>query len=112
MPIITPPNANVPLTHEALLANFVAMIKTQIDAQFHQNITVFNNTWKEIYNNPKFTPAEIFTALGSDATQLLIISQAFGTAINAVIPNTVSLVPPVTLTPNADGAVSVTPKTN
>ena len=96
-------------THAELLAAYVASIKAEINATFHINVNTYNNIWNSVYGSKQFTDAEIFAALGTDAVQLLIISQAFGTAINTVVPNTVSLTPPDTLNPQADGSVTVTP---
>ena len=110
MPIITPTQTTPHiLTRDERLTLYVQNIENQINAQFRTNVMVYQNIWRSIFNGQEFTDVEIFNSLGKSAVELLAISQNFGGAINATVANTVPMVPPDALAPQADGSVVVTP---
>ena len=115
MPIIpeqTPPPVISPIEEKAMaIAQYVTFVKNTLLSLFEQNTSVYNNTWVRTWKSTVYTPQEAFDALFADdpknVIQLLTLSSAFGQAINAVVPNSVSTTPPQTITVNADGSVTL-----
>ena len=92
---------------QELLLNEVDRVKGMIRQQFIQNVAVYNNVWRLVYNHETFTAEEIFAEIGTDAVELLTVASAFGQAINYVKSHSVPVNPPKKLTPQADGSIKV-----
>ena len=61
-----------------------------------------------VFNNPQgLTPQEVLDALGTNAAELLSLSDLLVQTVNAAAPGTITPGYPVTLTANPDGTVTV-----
>ena len=69
----------------------------------HQHTIAFNKVW----DNPNFTPQEIIDAFGSDAASLFSISWSIQQILLAADPNYKLLIPPMNVTLNSDGTVTL-----
>ena len=87
------------------------LLKRQLTANVNQlfiqmkgtYLNGFNTVWK----HPKLTPQEIFDAFGTDARDLVVSSYGVAQALNAIVPNTITEIPPYEYTINDDGTVTV-----
>lgn len=84
-------------------------ITNDIRRAYNQMIQVFNTSSRLIWNNTQASPEEMFTAFGTDAAQLFVMSGAIITLANTVAG--VSLPSPVppnySFTINNDGSVTL-----
>ena len=101
-------NTTKELTQAQKLKEFISSIKQSnkvaLDMLKKSHEINFNNIW----NNPSFTPQEIFDEFGTDAVQLFQVSSATQEFIKMCDPDYEILVPPVEFTINEDGTVTVT----
>jgi hypothetical protein len=105
------PSAPPALTKEQAQSKLSFMVRDTIN----RDLSVIFSTFKAVYdaiwtNKDGLTPQECFDALGTDAVEMVMVSNAIQTAVNSVVPNSMDFSVPATwtMTPNQDGTVTVT----
>jgi len=104
---ITPPVVDVPTAQAKQLAMVKRVINEIIGDIMKQFPIVFDSMWN---NKMGLTPQQAFDALGTDAVQLIIISNGLQQLVNTLVPNLMNFSVPTgwTMVPNQDGTVTVT----
>lgn len=90
-----------------------SQIKQTARGTYQQLLTTFENSVRLFWRNPQATPAEIASALGTDAREVFQLHAKLGALLNEIKPgciaNAVNVIGDVTY--NDDGTITVKPKT-
>ena len=106
MALIVPPTPigkDVP-TQQALLKQ---VVQNAMTGQFTQLNAGMLRIFKTLWQHPILTPQQAFDAFGTDAVELFVIADAVAALLNSVVPNSCDLTPPVAVTRNNDGTVTL-----
>ena len=83
-------------------------IQSQAAALFTNMGRTYEQISNIVFNNPQgLTPQEVLDGLGTNAAELLGLSDLLVQTVNAAVPGTITPDRPGTLTPNPDGTVTV-----
>ncbi len=107
MSIINIQNGSAVPTVEQKQATKRALITSKIQSSFNQVIKDYNEAFNLVWNSADLNPQEVFDGFGTDAAQLFLIAGAFQSAVNAVVPDTLTQVPPLSYTIAEDGHVVI-----
>jgi len=105
--IITPSSPPTPTTAQ-LQTNVTRDIKNTCTQLFNFNVANFTKVYNLVWANPNgLTPTQVCAALGTDAGALFSLAGSLQAVINAAHPGALPQVPPVTVTVNTDGSVTL-----
>ena len=97
-----------PLTPDEILQRQVDALKNEMNRQYRQNVRVFSNAARFVWQNPSFTPAEVLAKFGTDAADLFKLSGAFVGMMDSYQGTTTQVIPDGYVpTIHEDGAVTV-----
>lgn len=84
-------------------------ILRDVQMSFSQVLNMYARGVDQVWDNPRFTPAEIVTALGTDAVEVFTLHGALGNLLESVKPGcTATFAAKIgDFTPNADGTIVV-----
>lgn len=108
MPIINPNQPSAPTPQERL-QNRAVSFSNQLNQQYNQIITLATQVAEFVWRNPLgMTPQQVFDAFGTNAGDLVKISQAYTILIQTYTGVAPQITPPgFKVTVNNDGTVTV-----
>lgn len=96
----------VPLTVPDYQAQTQASVLSTLQSAVSGAVSGFVSIYGQLWNNPNLTPQQVFTAFGTNACQLVQISQNFQSTMNTLAPNSIPS-PQYSLQINPDCTVTV-----
>ena len=107
MSLINTKPTEVVLTTEQLQAQFVAQLSQGMTQRFTGLKGFVENVMQSIFKNDKLTPVQTLAALGTNAAEVFKLGSMIAAVLNEAVPNSVDLTPPVAVTINQDGTVTL-----
>ena len=95
------------VSRDLRLDNLVIDIKNSSINIYNKIETELLNSFRLVWENPDFTPQEIFDQFGSDSYELFVFSRMMQDCMIQINPNYIYLVPPYEYVMNPDGTVTV-----
>ncbi len=94
------------------LANLQLRLKTNVQAQIQKLFMDMNSTFVSCFNNiwenpDGMTPQQAIDAFGTDGVELFRLAWILQVAVNDAKPDTLLQSPPVMVTKNQDGTVTI-----
>jgi hypothetical protein len=100
----TAPNLSDVPTAQAYYAKQISGI---LNRQLPMIVSNFNQIHNMVWNNKYLTPQQVCDALGTNAGELFTIAHAIISLVNSIVPNTLPVTTPMTVTINQDGSVTL-----
>lgn len=92
---------------EVIQAQLKIQMQIQMNMSFKRITQDFKDLFNQVWNHPDLTPQQVMDAFGADAAQLFILAGGTQNYLNAIVPGTVTEVPPKAFVINEDGTVTI-----